>query len=135
MAMITHNGQTISIAEYVSQSIIETARKIIEKEQREKAVLDKSDVSVANADLSENTPTSTESEVPKNIEETTPNCGKFFNECSNFVSHSMMLYFYLWPLSLHTCNSTNVQIMSSILDKISHLPVKYTSKTTLGRDS
>lgn len=78
MAMVTHNGQTIGIAEYVSL-IIETARKIIEKEQREKAILDKSGLSLASADAPEDRSTIIESEIPKEMEETTPNSlGKFF---------------------------------------------------------
>lgn len=72
MAMVTHNGQTIGIADYVSL-IIEAARKIIEKEQREKGNLDKSGISLISADGPEDRLTNSESETPKEIENTTPN--------------------------------------------------------------
>lgn len=72
MAMVTHNGQTIGIADYVSL-IIEAARKIIEREQREKGNLDKSGISLISADAPEDRLTNSESETPKEMENTTPN--------------------------------------------------------------
>ncbi|XP_061174604.1 uncharacterized protein LOC133183696 [Saccostrea echinata] len=72
MAMVTHNGQTIGITEYVSL-IIEAARKIIEKEQREKGILDKSGMSLASADAQEDRLASSESEFPKEMEEASTN--------------------------------------------------------------
>lgn len=72
MAMVTHNGQTIGIADYVSL-IIEAARKIIEREQREKGNLDKSGISLISADAPEDKLTNSESETPKEMENTTPN--------------------------------------------------------------
>lgn len=72
MAMVTHNGQTIGIADYVSL-IIEAARKIIEREQREKGNLDKSGISLISADAPEDRLTNSESETPKEMENTAPN--------------------------------------------------------------
>lgn len=72
MAMVTHNGQTIGIADYVSL-IIEAARKIIEREQREKGNLDKSGISLTSADAPEDRLTNSKSETPKEMENTTPN--------------------------------------------------------------
>lgn len=72
MALVTHNGQTIGIADYVSL-IIEAARKIIEREQREKGNLDKSGISVISADAPEDRHTNSESETPKEMENNTPN--------------------------------------------------------------
>lgn len=72
MAMVTHNGQTIGISDYVSL-IIEAARKIIEREQREKGNMDKSGISLVSADASEDTTVNNESEAPKEMGEITPN--------------------------------------------------------------
>ncbi|XP_062601898.1 muscle M-line assembly protein unc-89-like [Saccostrea cucullata] len=72
MAMVTHNGQTIGITEYVSL-IIEAARKIIEKEQRENGILDKSGLSIASTDAQEDRLTSSESESSKEMAEVSPN--------------------------------------------------------------
>lgn len=85
MAMVTHNGQTIGIADYVSL-IIEAARKIIEREQREKGNLDKSGISLISADAPEDRLTNSESETPKEMEYTAPNSsGKLTSNTINIV--------------------------------------------------